>query len=54
VRLNFWREAGIRERFWLLVEDGPEVFLVMLNDEELVECEIDAGECEFELPEVEE
>jgi hypothetical protein len=54
VRLNAWQQAGVLERFWLPVEDGPEVFLVMLNDEELVECEIDAGECEFELPEVEE
>ena len=34
----------------LPAEGGPDVFSVMLNDEELAECEIAAGVCEFELP----
>jgi hypothetical protein len=54
VRLSSWQQANVVERFWLAHEDGPEFFLIMLNDEELIECEIAAGECEFELPESEE
>ncbi|MBZ0305130.1 MAG: hypothetical protein K8I82_03590, partial [Anaerolineae bacterium] len=43
-----WRSDSYH--FWLAADNDSEAFTVYLEDEVIVQCQIDAGNCEFSLP----
>ena len=51
IRLSQWRVAAAHNLFWVKRENGADTFAIRLEDQEIAECEIAVGICEFALPE---
>jgi len=46
-----WSSVGTLDQFWRMVDGGGERFVVIYDGEEIATCKIEAGRCEFSLPE---